>query len=65
MEVDGYLTLSANTALTDVTGLYGLTSVTGDVRVTSNRSLATADADALVAEIDAIGGATTVSGNAP
>ncbi len=58
------LTLRVNDDLSDLSALYGLSSA-GDVTIANNRSLATADALALVAEIDRVTGTTTISGNGP
>lgn len=59
------LTLDANPSLTDVRPLYGLEAVHGDLTLTDNTSLPTAEALALVEQIEAIGGEVTISGNAP
>jgi hypothetical protein len=53
----------ANPALVDVTALYGLESVAEDVIITGNTALTDAAAQALVDEIESIGGTVTISGN--
>jgi hypothetical protein len=54
---------NGNPVLTDVTALYGLTTVTGEVVIVNNPLLTDAAAQVLVDEIDSIGGNVTVSGN--
>ncbi len=63
--VAGDLELVDNAALVDVSGLHGLESVGGDVAITGNASLGAADADALAAAIEAIGGSRDVGNNGP
>ena len=59
------LIIRGSKQLSDVTGLHGLSLVGGAVVITDNPSLSTSAAEALVAEIDVIGGTVTVSGNGP
>ncbi len=60
--VESALTIESNAVLASVSALSGLQDVV-DVVITDNPSLETADAEALVAEIDAVTGAVTISGN--
>lgn len=57
------LELTSNAVLVDLTPLYSLASVDDDVTIRDNLSLTDAAAQALVDEIDAIGGTVSVSGN--
>ena len=60
--VGDVLNIERNVVLADVTALYGLQSV-WDVYVMDNVSLTDAAAEALVDEIDVIGGDVWISGN--
>ena len=66
-EVDGSLWIQGNAALTDVSGLAGITSITGDVRIVENPQLPTANAQALIAAIgrENIGGSVQIDLDAP
>lgn len=60
--IEGDLRITDNLSLSDVSALHDLTLVSGDVVITGNPQLADEAAQALVGEIDAIGGIVTLSG---
>ena len=64
-EVGGSLDISRNNVLTSLSGLDALTVVGEDLTISYNLALPTADAEALVAQLTAIGGTVTIEGNAP
>ena len=61
-EIGGSLRIDDNAALADVSSLFGVTEVRGDVEIRWNAALPDGAAEALVAEIDAIGGAILLEG---
>lgn len=63
-DIDGSLVIEENDDLVDVTGLYAIDQVGGDLVVTGNPALPSADAASLVGEIT-VGGAVVVENNGP
>ncbi len=65
--VDGDLTLTDNLSLTDITSLGALRAINGNLVITGNPNLPTADANALVGQIGTanILGVITIDGNGP
>lgn len=62
LQIMGYVE-PGNPSLADLKGLYGLETVSGDVVIRGNASLADTEAQALVDEIESVGGTVTIEDN--
>ena len=65
IDVAGGLVLSDNLLLAYIDGLVNLKTVSADLTITDNPSLSTSRAQALVDQLDSVGGVVDVSGNQP